>query len=443
MKITTPTATLGIRGTSGLVEVPEGASATSKNNVNVKLYPDADGRVGRIEVNDRAGAQLGFLTQGVERLCDSPRRGRRALCRRADIDHAADDRARHGICAAGAFDANARPPRVRRAARLPPRQSRLRQSEPADAPARPVQAEQFARPARWSAAARTACRDRTGPGSNSRDCRTSGTAATGRAGPARPAAAAGFAAAGWTIAAAGPARSGNSAGPDRTATAAGSARPAGAAPAAEPAGTACYATGRIAVTTDRGSTTTRPARTAATSGSAATDWCAIANRTTRIAAARRANHEKPACRRSRDGRVCRQIQPDRRSRGCRNRRVSFPAGCRASSFRASRFPASDHQVSRFRDSRHCRRQAPDNSGKAAFPARPACNGRDSRAGPHCRRRGGPRHQLRPRQGTRSKGTCANSLKTMSGRANVSSRGHSARNNSLKRRNHFGGFVQTS
>ena len=64
MKITTPTATLGIRGTSGLVEVPEGATATSKNNVNVKLYPDADGRVGRIEVNDRAGAQLGFLTQG-------------------------------------------------------------------------------------------------------------------------------------------------------------------------------------------------------------------------------------------------------------------------------------------------------------------------------------------------------------------------------------------
>jgi hypothetical protein len=62
MKITTPTATLGIRGTSGLVEVPEGASATSKNNVNVKLYPDADGRVGRIEVNDRGGAQLGFLT---------------------------------------------------------------------------------------------------------------------------------------------------------------------------------------------------------------------------------------------------------------------------------------------------------------------------------------------------------------------------------------------
>ena len=37
MKITTPTATLGIRGIPGLVEVPEGATAAShKNNVNVK-----------------------------------------------------------------------------------------------------------------------------------------------------------------------------------------------------------------------------------------------------------------------------------------------------------------------------------------------------------------------------------------------------------------------
>lgn len=64
MKISTPTATLGIRGTSGVVEVPEGASAAGRNNVAVKLYPDADGKVGRIEVNDRAGARLGFLTLG-------------------------------------------------------------------------------------------------------------------------------------------------------------------------------------------------------------------------------------------------------------------------------------------------------------------------------------------------------------------------------------------
>jgi hypothetical protein len=65
MKITTPTATLGIRGTTGLVEVPEGAAANNPSNVAIKLYPDADGRVGRIEVNDRAGARLGFLTQGA------------------------------------------------------------------------------------------------------------------------------------------------------------------------------------------------------------------------------------------------------------------------------------------------------------------------------------------------------------------------------------------
>src|SRR5580704_10463561 len=65
MKITTPTATLGIRGTTGLVEVPEGATATSANNVAIKLYPDADGQVGRIEVNGRDGSRLGFLTQGA------------------------------------------------------------------------------------------------------------------------------------------------------------------------------------------------------------------------------------------------------------------------------------------------------------------------------------------------------------------------------------------
>ncbi len=75
MKITTPTATLGIRGTTGLVEVPEGVSANSPNNVAVKLYPDADGRVGRIEVNDRAGAQLGFLTQGASGFTIRPGTG--------------------------------------------------------------------------------------------------------------------------------------------------------------------------------------------------------------------------------------------------------------------------------------------------------------------------------------------------------------------------------
>ena len=75
MKITTPTAALGIRGTTGLVEVPEGAAANNPKNVAIKLYPDADGRVGRIEVNDRAGARLGFLTQAASGFTIRPGAG--------------------------------------------------------------------------------------------------------------------------------------------------------------------------------------------------------------------------------------------------------------------------------------------------------------------------------------------------------------------------------
>jgi hypothetical protein len=77
MKITTPTASLGIRGTTGLVEVPEGATAGSANNVNIKLYPDPDGRVGRIEVNDRMGSRLGALTQGASGFAIRPGAGGR------------------------------------------------------------------------------------------------------------------------------------------------------------------------------------------------------------------------------------------------------------------------------------------------------------------------------------------------------------------------------
>ncbi|WP_167407180.1 FecR family protein [Bradyrhizobium forestalis] len=73
MKITTPTATLGIRGTTGVVDVPEGAAARSANNVNIKLYPDADGRVGHIDVDDRSsGARLGALTQAASGFAIRP-----------------------------------------------------------------------------------------------------------------------------------------------------------------------------------------------------------------------------------------------------------------------------------------------------------------------------------------------------------------------------------
>lgn len=64
MKITTPTATLGIRGTSGVIVVPDGSRPGGQ--VEVKLYQDAGGSTGRIEVFDRAGTQrLGELTRAA------------------------------------------------------------------------------------------------------------------------------------------------------------------------------------------------------------------------------------------------------------------------------------------------------------------------------------------------------------------------------------------
>jgi hypothetical protein len=77
MKISTPTATLGIRGTTGLVEVPQNASAANASNVAIKLYPDPDGRVGHIDVNDRSGARLGSLTQGASGFTIRPGAGGR------------------------------------------------------------------------------------------------------------------------------------------------------------------------------------------------------------------------------------------------------------------------------------------------------------------------------------------------------------------------------
>ena len=72
MQITTPTAALGIRGTTGLVEVPESGAAGGAVD-NIKLYPDADGRVGHIDVNDRvSGARLGALTQAASGFAVRP-----------------------------------------------------------------------------------------------------------------------------------------------------------------------------------------------------------------------------------------------------------------------------------------------------------------------------------------------------------------------------------
>jgi hypothetical protein len=75
MKISTPSATLGIRGTTGLVEVGQGGAAGGAHNI--KLYPDADGRVGHIDVSDRNGVRLGSLTQGASGFTLRPGAGGR------------------------------------------------------------------------------------------------------------------------------------------------------------------------------------------------------------------------------------------------------------------------------------------------------------------------------------------------------------------------------
>ena len=46
-------------------DAPPAGTAAADRNVAIKLYPDADGRVGHIEVNDRQGVRLGALTQGA------------------------------------------------------------------------------------------------------------------------------------------------------------------------------------------------------------------------------------------------------------------------------------------------------------------------------------------------------------------------------------------
>jgi hypothetical protein len=76
MKITTPTTTLGVRGTTGIVDVPQNA-AGGADEAKIKLYPDVDGHVGRIEVFNPQGGRLGTLTQGASAFAIRPGAGNR------------------------------------------------------------------------------------------------------------------------------------------------------------------------------------------------------------------------------------------------------------------------------------------------------------------------------------------------------------------------------
>lgn len=63
MKVTTPTATMGIRGTTVVVDiVVDTVNPTSIGQVKIKLYADSNGNVGRVEVSTIGGAPLGVLT---------------------------------------------------------------------------------------------------------------------------------------------------------------------------------------------------------------------------------------------------------------------------------------------------------------------------------------------------------------------------------------------
>jgi hypothetical protein len=59
MRITTPTAIVGVRGTTGVVDVAPGGVT------NVKLYEDENGSVGRIEIFNRQGQRIAELTQAA------------------------------------------------------------------------------------------------------------------------------------------------------------------------------------------------------------------------------------------------------------------------------------------------------------------------------------------------------------------------------------------
>jgi hypothetical protein len=95
MKITTPAATLGIRGTTGVVEVPPaGAAGAATAEPKIKLYADANGHVGQIDVFDRQGGRLGTLNRSASAFAISrtPGGGVRALPFQIPPGEAARDR---------------------------------------------------------------------------------------------------------------------------------------------------------------------------------------------------------------------------------------------------------------------------------------------------------------------------------------------------------------
>ena len=125
MKISTPTATLGIRGTTGVVDVPEDGGA---GEPKIKLYPDADGHVGQIEVFNRQGGRLGTLPKAPAPLPSG----------RVQADVCASS---HPDSAAGS---GARPWRAAATIRIPRYRSPADEPAPANARSQPARRTQSA-----------------------------------------------------------------------------------------------------------------------------------------------------------------------------------------------------------------------------------------------------------------------------------------------------------
>jgi len=149
MKIATPIATMGIRGTTGVVDVPE---AGTTGEPRIKLYADADGHVGRIEVFDRQGARLGILSQGSSAF--ALRRNRRPFHGGAVPNPAAGSAARPRRAAAAFCLARGRAAADDRASAIARAQPATAQRTPAAR--RSAAATKHSRPARRAIGARAA-----------------------------------------------------------------------------------------------------------------------------------------------------------------------------------------------------------------------------------------------------------------------------------------------
>jgi hypothetical protein len=99
MSIGTPIATIGIRGTTGIIDIVGNGGAGGSGQSTIKLYADADGRVGRIEVFGRDGTRLGVLTRAVTGFAVRPGPGGVVAAVPVQITAAEADRD-FGLCAA-------------------------------------------------------------------------------------------------------------------------------------------------------------------------------------------------------------------------------------------------------------------------------------------------------------------------------------------------------